>query len=99
MELWVNIDPAVPVVVGSRPRRRCPLWNGGLLQLLIQLTAERLTGARQAGHHGSDGNAHHVGQLLVRQALELAAHEQFTKAIWQMAHRLLDQPDVICLQQ
>ena len=68
-----------------------------LFQLVVQRTAERLTGARQAGHDGSDGNAHHVSELPVRQTLQLAEHEQFTKTIWQVAHGPLDQRDVIGL--
>ena len=61
--------------------------------------AERLTRARQTGHDGSDGNAHDVGELAVRQTFELAKHEQFTKTSWQAADGALDQRDVIGLQQ
>jgi hypothetical protein len=62
----------------TRPRR-----------LAVERNPESLTRTRQAGHDGSDRNLQDVSQLSIRQLLELAKHEQFTKTIWQDLHRAL----------
>ena len=75
---------------GRNTRPRC---------LIVERDPEGLTGTRQAGHDGSDRNLHDVSQLSIRQLLELAKHEQFTKTIWQVLHRSLDQGDVVGVEQ
>src|SRR5262249_34698946 len=45
------------------------------------------------------GNANYLTKLPVRQAFQLAQHEQFTKAIWQVAHRPLEQSHAISSQR
>jgi len=68
-------------------------------QLSVHRTAEGLTGARQTGHDGPDGNAQHGCQFSIGKALQLAKHEQFTRTNGQAPHRLLDQPDVFGLKR
>jgi hypothetical protein len=65
----------------------------------MERNPEGLTGTRQAGHDGSDRNLHDVSYLSIRQLLELAKHEQFTKTIRQVQHRSLDQGDVVVVEQ
>ena len=65
----------------------------------VQRATQCATRARQPRHHRADGDAHDVGQITVRQPLELAAHQQLTKPIGQTAHGPLDRPDVIGLKQ
>ena len=47
----------------------------GLLELGLHRTPEGRSGARQPGHDASDRDAQHVGQLLVREALDLTQDE------------------------
>jgi hypothetical protein len=86
---------AVDARVGLLFSKMCPRWHAGLFQLVVQRIAQCLTGARQAGHDGSNRNAHGISQLSVRQTLQLPEHEQFTKTIWHLAHRPREQGGVI----
>src|SRR5262245_5792681 len=80
----------------SRP---CPVGNAGPFQLVVQSPTERLTRAREARHDGSNGNVHHISDLSIRQILQFAEDEQFTKPIGHVPQGPLDQPDVIGLEQ
>ena len=77
----------------------CVRGHAGLSQLVVHGTTERLPGAREAGHDGAHGNAHHASYLSVRQPLQFAEHEHFAKTIRQVAHRSLDQRDVVGVKQ
>src|SRR5262245_41166453 len=86
---------------GRGPSWRSPTGGGpatGAL-LSVQGPPERLTGARQAGHDGSDGNAHRLGHLLVREALELAQHEQLSRTVGQVPEGPGDQRGAVRSKQ
>jgi hypothetical protein len=46
----------------------------------IERVAKRASGAPERRHHGAGGKVEHLGQFLIRQALELTQHHDFPGA-------------------
>lgn len=74
-------------------------FSAALVQLIVQFSAERVTGARQPRHDGADGDADDLGQLPVGQTFDLAEYQQLVKPIREIAQRTRDQRGVVGLQQ
>lgn len=68
-------------------------------QLVVERSAERLTGARQSRHHGTHWYPDDVGQVSVGQTIELAEYEQLMKMIRQTAQGPRNRRGVIGLKQ
>jgi len=62
----------------------------GRRHLPVQSAAQRVAGAREPGHDGAQRNAQRIGHLLIRQAFQFAADDQFARPIGQVLHRALD---------